>query len=370
MAKQYDVFISYAHDDTLKKIVIEEALTAAGMSVFSDNGGIDAGDEWITRLAEAICGSSIFLAIISDAYCRSQYSMMEFRLAATEYKDGQIKIVPYLVDGVMPHSALPEMKMFLSTLQYVSGTRVPPGKELADVIQRAKYSNVFRKEISAPPKALENHCINHPDRGVAARCVDCGKNLCADCASKYTLEKDGKHIPLCDDCANRRNDAAQKHEAEAKAEASKRKNRKILAFFLKTVLAGIIFAACINLFPRTLVGGKFEPWEWCVMVMLSFIPFGFRVAGASYDPRNHPDNNPGCLLMLIIGSIGGIFLFLYDLITLFIPEEYSDNAEDSRELPLLTKEEINKENRKACIIGIVCIAIIIASIIWAKMVIS
>lgn len=37
------------------------------------------------------------------------------------------------------------------------------------------------------------NCYNHPDREAVATCTDCGKGLCQECASHWT-------IPLCDGC--------------------------------------------------------------------------------------------------------------------------------------------------------------------------
>lgn len=47
-----------------------------------------------------------------------------------------------------------------------------------------------------PPKM---NCYYHPDRPAVAQCVDCGKGLCQECASRNK-----KKIPLCPDCAKKR----------------------------------------------------------------------------------------------------------------------------------------------------------------------
>lgn len=43
------------------------------------------------------------------------------------------------------------------------------------------------------------NCYYHPDRPAVAQCVDCGKGLCQECASRNS-----KNIPLCPSCAKKR----------------------------------------------------------------------------------------------------------------------------------------------------------------------
>jgi hypothetical protein len=41
------------------------------------------------------------------------------------------------------------------------------------------------------------NCYNHPDRPAVAQCSDCGKGLCAQCASDYAR-------PICNACNRKR----------------------------------------------------------------------------------------------------------------------------------------------------------------------
>lgn len=51
------------------------------------------------------------------------------------------------------------------------------------------------------------NCYYHPDRPAVAQCVDCGKGLCTECASRNS-----KKIPLCPSCAKKRLKRAIKAE--------------------------------------------------------------------------------------------------------------------------------------------------------------
>lgn len=41
------------------------------------------------------------------------------------------------------------------------------------------------------------NCFNHPNQPAVAQCADCGKGLCRQCASQYT-------IPICQSCNDKR----------------------------------------------------------------------------------------------------------------------------------------------------------------------
>ncbi len=41
------------------------------------------------------------------------------------------------------------------------------------------------------------NCYNHPSQTAVAQCTDCGKGLCRQCASQYT-------IPICTQCNDKR----------------------------------------------------------------------------------------------------------------------------------------------------------------------
>lgn len=43
-------------------------------------------------------------------------------------------------------------------------------------------------------------CYNHPDQEAIAQCIDCGKGLCQECATRWDP-------PICDSCQNRRGNA-------------------------------------------------------------------------------------------------------------------------------------------------------------------
>ncbi|MBV9263016.1 MAG: toll/interleukin-1 receptor domain-containing protein, partial [Candidatus Eremiobacteraeota bacterium] len=87
-AYDYDVFISYAHDDgpwVLANVVrpFREARLAGGkhLSIFFDTSSIRSGTGWQTALALAIDGSRFIVPVYSEAYFRQPYCRFEIMRA-------------------------------------------------------------------------------------------------------------------------------------------------------------------------------------------------------------------------------------------------------------------------------------------------
>lgn len=311
MEKKYDVFISYAHEDADIEGRIEAALRGAGLDVFVDNRNISGGDNWLATIAGAIQESCIFLALVSRAYCASSYSKRELNLAIMGHDEGGLRVIPYMIDNGLMDDAPADMKMLIGSLQWVTIDKYPIGDSLVKLLKDTLRGGFVRKEMAAAvPKVLETYCFYHPDRGVAGRCIDCGKNLCKECVAKYETVG-GEKISVCVDCADKRNKVAEIAKKELKKSMDEERSGKRESFFIKLVIS---LAIGIALFLILILNEIDVAWVYVVAAMISFIPFGFVTAASTADPRNHPENNPGCFLQLIIGVFAGIFLFFRDLI--------------------------------------------------------
>ena len=330
MKKEFDVFISYSQDDTDIAEKVLDALENAGLKCFMDRSGISAQDDWLSTLASAIQGSCIFLSLISRTYIGSDYSRSEMQLALMERKRGGLTVLPYLVDDGIGDE---EVKRLVGTVPWLTRRDTPVGPALAEEVRSALRSGFIRKESAvATPRVLENHCYYHPERGVAAHCIDCSKNLCRDCAEKYTAE-DGKTVPICPECAERRNKKIEEEKA-ADLENVTAEYKKAKKSFLGKTVAGLILGA--TLFCVITFGSGAKVWVGLVVaIFLFFLPFGLGVAAATQNPRNHPDNNPGCLLMLLFAFFGGIVFFFKDLSELddlkrvISPEQFTEDNSNS-----------------------------------------
>ncbi|MBQ3743632.1 MAG: hypothetical protein IJU08_03055, partial [Bacteroidales bacterium] len=223
---------------------------------------------------------------------------------------------------------------------------VPIGTPLADVIRQTLRGGFIKKEsLSAPPKALETHCYYHPDRGVVARCVDCGKNLCRECADKYSV--DGKIVPLCDDCFEHRREKRLKADREAAFAVLNEHEDKKRKFLIKFIISLVLFVIILV----SLIDAREFGWTY-LLLLLSFFPFGFMqgLAGLveGFTPTvlySDGTTDKGCLTGIILGLLGGIFgglfIFIKDLfeILLFVKPEIPGDTQGTISLEARRKDE-------------------------------
>ena len=76
VSQEYDVFISYSHeDDTMCTVdtLLRPRLEQEGFSVFVDRNGIRPGDRWRSEIASAIKTCKAFVVVLTKCYVRSVY---------------------------------------------------------------------------------------------------------------------------------------------------------------------------------------------------------------------------------------------------------------------------------------------------------
>lgn len=83
--RQYDIFLSYAHDDmpVANALVAELRERRPGIRIFQDTTGIQAGAFWMERLADAIDAASSMVALYSPTYWQSKFCKLEFAAGLT-----------------------------------------------------------------------------------------------------------------------------------------------------------------------------------------------------------------------------------------------------------------------------------------------
>lgn len=93
------VFLSYAHANESEAHAIQGELARAGLNVISWRG--DAGDDWVTRVAEMIRTSDFMLVLVSNAYAQSASASREAVLGvADDFQRRGIDIIPVLLERV------------------------------------------------------------------------------------------------------------------------------------------------------------------------------------------------------------------------------------------------------------------------------
>ena len=288
--KKYDVFVSYSHDDERVAKQICALLDEYRITYFLDKESIKPASDWLDVLAESIKSCKIFLLLVSKHSFESEYSMMELQYAYSERNNCDISILPYLIDDGITKDTMPgSMKMMLNSIQWISVNDVPIGKPLIQDIKSLLRGHFIEKtDLSALPKVMDMHCYLHPNRSVAGYCADCGKFLCSECASKYSP-------CLCDDCYNTR------------LSNNKSARRKL---FFRRLIIGAIIALLAWGFSRESLGDE----AYIISGVLFFLPYGGSILST--------DSIIGFAITLPFALIGGVFIFVRDLIRLPINKFY------------------------------------------------
>jgi hypothetical protein len=88
-AWEYDVFLSYAHEDVEQAIRVADQLRGAepGLRLFLDRQSLDPGSAWQHKLFDALDSSRRVLALYSPAYVSSKVCKEEFNIAWARSRD-------------------------------------------------------------------------------------------------------------------------------------------------------------------------------------------------------------------------------------------------------------------------------------------
>ena len=372
MKKEYDVFISYASQDEDDARNVLSSLETVGLKCFIGKDGTTGGDYWLSALANAIQASCIFIPLISKSYYESDYSRNELQLALLEQKRGSLRIFPYFIEDSADIEMPAEMAQLIGSVRRISRNDVPVGPVLANAIRDALREGFIQKGLAMEtPRALDNHCYYHSDRTVVAHCVDCGKNLCRECADRH-FDKNGRSIHICDDCLQRRAERdmqrkalkieERKRERQVAIDAAKEEREiKSSKFFIKlfiSILIGVLIVAA--LISDDAPSGAY----W--LLLLSFFPYGFMAALAGFDAGTTPTvkysdgtTNGGCLtgilLGLLGGVVGGIFIFFRDMFDLISTPSIEEIENTATELSVpsaeLSEPESNATKTKSFTAG-------------------
>lgn len=288
--KKYDVFVSYSHDDERVANRICSLFDEYRITYFLDRESIKPASDWLDVLAESIKSCRIFLLLVSKHSFESEYSMMELQYAYSERNNCNISILPYLIDDGITNDTMPgSVKMMLNSIQWISAENVPIGKPFIQDIKALLRGHLIEKaDLSALPKVVDMHCYRHANRSVAGYCTDCGKFLCSECASKYSP-------CLCDDCY------------DSRLKNNKADRRKL---FFRRFIIGIIIALIAGAFAHDSLGNE----TIYLSGALFFLPYGASILSF--------DSIIGFIITAPFALIGGVFVFVRDLIRLPINKFY------------------------------------------------
>jgi len=148
-----EVFISHSYEDHAVARKVYEFLKSEGLDCFMDDYDLRPGDEFVTKIPEAIRGSSVVVLIFSTNSDNSSDVTKELELART----GKKLIIPFRVEKLQPHG----LAWILAGITWVDAFQPPieaPLRKLAERI--GEILGMSKREVVPPVKWYE---INYED---------------------------------------------------------------------------------------------------------------------------------------------------------------------------------------------------------------
>lgn len=160
------VFISYSHEDADVANEVKSALSAAGMTVWIDEGGLLGGDILIEQVASEIDDADFVVALVSQFSVESNWCKKEISLAVTGgIRGGKVKVIPLLVGDV-------DLPLVLSDAVYLRFRREEASescRKLVDHILRRFDSAGLNVEHETATEASARQLNSAPENGTVHR---------------------------------------------------------------------------------------------------------------------------------------------------------------------------------------------------------
>jgi lipoate-protein ligase A len=131
---EYDVFVSYSHEDALFVQPLVDALEARGIKAWYASGELRVGENFMRKIGDALEQSRYFLLVISPNYLASQWTSFELGVALSAASTKGARVIPVLIRK-SDLSALPSP---LRRHQFLDATREPIEKIAAEVAELVK----------------------------------------------------------------------------------------------------------------------------------------------------------------------------------------------------------------------------------------
>ena len=121
-------FISYSTEDKAAAGAVKRALSTYGIDCFLAHDDIQVSEEWRERILEELAACQVFVALLSQAFKRSEWALQEVGAVA---RRSEVAIVPLCLDETIPFG-------FIAKIQgiRVAPTGVDPGTVLEPLAKR------------------------------------------------------------------------------------------------------------------------------------------------------------------------------------------------------------------------------------------
>lgn len=148
MANTADVFISYSREDKDRVLVLAEKLRAAGVSLWIDQGGIDAATMWGEEIVNALENAKVLLLMVTESAVRSHNVAKEVVLASE--RKGHILPV-HLEPTQIPQS----LKYQLAGIQHIEFFQGNQDDNLRTILRSLERIGVSLSAPRGEPAASE-----------------------------------------------------------------------------------------------------------------------------------------------------------------------------------------------------------------------
>ena len=132
--KEYNVFLSYAHQDKSWVAEFIHALQTAGIRNWFDLNAVTPGELWPEKLQEALRQSETLVVFLSPDSVKSPSVLFEVGAAVADHK----RIIPVLVDDVDLRD-IPALLVQRQILRAASPSEA--GEQVAELIGENAHSN-------------------------------------------------------------------------------------------------------------------------------------------------------------------------------------------------------------------------------------
>ena len=107
------VFISYAREDAAFASALSHALSERGIEAWVDREEIQAGDDWVVRIEQAMAKSDLILLLLSSEYRSESFANYERALAIKLAREPiGVRVVPVLVPGASWNALPPSLRSY------------------------------------------------------------------------------------------------------------------------------------------------------------------------------------------------------------------------------------------------------------------
>ena len=146
LAKAADVFISYSREDKDKVLELTAKLSAAGVPLWMDVGGIDGATMWGEEIVHALESAKVLLLMVTESAVRSHNVAKEVVLAS----ERKGHILPVHLE---PTQIPPSLRYPLAGIQHVEYFQGDPEENLKVIIRSLERIGVVIKPPPPTPSA-------------------------------------------------------------------------------------------------------------------------------------------------------------------------------------------------------------------------